>query len=34
MTDPSQPVAVDRATFQAELDKLQAGRRRTPGKAT
>ena len=28
------PAAVDRATFQAELDKLRSGRRRTPAKAT
>jgi hypothetical protein len=31
---PSLPAAVDRATFQAELDRLRVGRRRTPGKAT
>ena len=28
------PPAVDRATFQAELDELAPGRRRTPAKAT
>ena len=31
---PSLPAAVDRAAFQAELDKLRIGRRRTPEKAT
>jgi hypothetical protein len=31
---PNLPAAVDRATFQAELDGLGFGRRRTPGKAT
>ena len=31
---PSLPAAVDRATFQAELDRLRVRERRTPGKAT
>jgi hypothetical protein len=31
---PNLPAAVDRATFQAELDGCGFGRRRTPGKAT
>jgi hypothetical protein len=35
MTDaPSLPAAVDRATFQAELDRLRIRRRRTPARAT
>jgi len=28
------PAVVDRATFQAELDRLRVRRKRTPGKAT
>jgi hypothetical protein len=31
---PSLPATVDPTTFQAELDRLRSGRRRTPGKAT
>jgi hypothetical protein len=31
---PCLPAAVDRAAFQAELDRLRVGRRRTPAKAT
>ena len=36
MTDEpaSAPPAVDRATFEAELDELRSGRRHTSGKAT
>jgi hypothetical protein len=29
----SLPAAVDRAAFQAELDRVRSGRRRTPAKA-
>jgi hypothetical protein len=31
---PGLPTAVDRAIFQAELDRLRIRERRTPGKAT
>jgi hypothetical protein len=31
---PSLPAAVDRSTFQAELDRLRVRERRTPGRAT